>query len=133
MYVDIVPGYAQWAGLNTDRNVLEVMWENEGRKTIIRNILIFLLLVAAAAGLLMAMITVKKQIDAEDELLQAESSNQRQELSVARQENLEAITQAYEKDTGAGPGAGYESGCACRGCRQPCRAYDQRNHNGSSA
>lgn len=74
------------------------MWENEGRKTIIRNILIFLLLVAAAAGLLMAMITVKKQIDAEDELLQAESSNQRQELSVARQENLEAITQAYEKD-----------------------------------
>ena len=74
------------------------MWENEGRKTIIRNILIFLLLVAAAAGLLIAMITVKRQIDAEDELLQAESSNQRQELSVARQENLEAITQAYEKD-----------------------------------
>ena len=67
------------------------MWENEGRKTIIRNILIFLLLVAAAAGLLMAMITVKKQIDAEDELLQAESFNQRQELNVARQENLEAI------------------------------------------
>lgn len=74
------------------------MWENEGKKTLIRNILIFLLLVAAAAGLLMAMITVKKQIDAEDELLQAESSNQRQELSVARQENLDAITQAYEKD-----------------------------------
>lgn len=74
------------------------MWENEGKKTLIRNILIFLLLVAAAAGLLMAMITVKKQIDAEDELLQAESTNQRQELSVARQENLEAITQAYEKD-----------------------------------
>ena len=40
------------------------MWENEGRKTLIRNTLIFLLLVAAAAGLLMAMITVKKQIDA---------------------------------------------------------------------
>lgn len=74
------------------------MWENEGRKTIIRNVLIFLLLVAAAAGLLMAMITVKRQIDAEDELLQAESSNQRQELSVARQENLEAIAQHYEKD-----------------------------------
>lgn len=67
------------------------MWENEGRKTIIRNILIFLLLVAVAVGLVMAMITVKKQIDAEDELLQAESFNQRQELSVARQENLEAI------------------------------------------
>lgn len=74
------------------------MWENEGKKTIIRNILIFLLLVAAAAGLLMAMITVKRQIEAEDALLQAESSNQRQELSVARKENLEAIAQAYEKD-----------------------------------
>ena len=74
------------------------MWENEGRKTIIRNILIFLLLVAAAAGLLIAMITVKRQIDAEDELLQAESSNQRQELSAARQENLEAISVAYEND-----------------------------------
>ena len=67
------------------------MWENEGRKTIIRNILIFLLLVAVAVGLVMAMITVKKQIDAEHELLQAESFNQRQELNVARQENLEAI------------------------------------------
>ena len=40
------------------------MWENEGRKNLIRNIIIFLLLAAVAAGLLMAMITVKKQIDA---------------------------------------------------------------------
>lgn len=74
------------------------MWENEGKKTLIRNILLFLLLVAAAAGLLMAMITVKKQIEAEDALLKAQSDHQRQALSVARQENLEAITQAYEKD-----------------------------------
>lgn len=74
------------------------MWENEGKKTLIRNILLFLLLVAAAAGLLMAMITVKKQIDAEDALLKAQSDHQRQALSVARQENLEAITLAYEKD-----------------------------------
>ena len=74
------------------------MWENEGRKTLIRNVIIFLLLVAAAVGLLMAMIHVRRQIEAEDELLQAESSSQRQELSVARQENLEAIQQAYETD-----------------------------------
>ena len=74
------------------------MWENEGKKTLIRNILLFLLLVAAAAGLLMAMTTVKKQIDAEDALLKAQSDHQRQALSVARQENLEAITLAYEKD-----------------------------------
>lgn len=74
------------------------MWENKGRRTLIRNIIIFLLLAAIAAGLLMAMIAVKKQIDAEDELLKAESSNQRQELNVARQENLEAVAQAYEND-----------------------------------
>lgn len=74
------------------------MWENEGRKVLIRNIIVFLLLAAAAAGLLTAMIAVKKQIDAEDELLQAENSSQRQELSAARQENLEAVSLAYEKD-----------------------------------
>lgn len=74
------------------------MWENEGRKVLIRNIIVFLLLAAAAVGLLTAMIAVKKQIDTEDELLQAENSNQRQELSAARQENLEAVSLAYEKD-----------------------------------
>ena len=74
------------------------MWENEGKKNLIRNIIIFLLLAAVAAGLLMAMIAVKKQIDTEDELLKAQSDNQRQELSVARQENLDAITLAYEAD-----------------------------------
>ena len=74
------------------------MWENEKKKNLIRNIIIFLLLAAVAAGLMVAMISVKKQIDAEDELLKAESDNQRQELSVARQENLDAITLAYEAD-----------------------------------
>ena len=74
------------------------MWENEGKKTLIRNIIIFLLLSAVAVGLLMAMIAVKKQIDAEDELLKEQSSSQRQELNVARQENLESVLQAYETD-----------------------------------
>lgn len=74
------------------------MWENEGKKNLIRNIIIFLLLAAVAAGLMVAMISVKKQIDAEDELLKVESSNQRQELNVARQENLETVLQAYDND-----------------------------------
>ena len=74
------------------------MWENEGKKTLIRNILIFLVLVAVSAGLLMAMIRVRRQIKAEDELLSAESANQRQQLSDARKENLEAIQLAYEAD-----------------------------------
>lgn len=74
------------------------MWENERRNSLIRNIIIFVVLAAAAAGLLAAMIAVKNQIDAEDELLSAENASQRQELNVARQENLEVIQQAYETD-----------------------------------
>lgn len=74
------------------------MWENEGRKTLIRNIVIFLILVIVAAGLVTAMISVKKQIEAEDELLSAEHSSQRQEQSAARQENLDVVQKAYEAD-----------------------------------
>lgn len=74
------------------------MWENEGKKNLIRNIIIFVVLLAVAAGLLAAMFSVKKRIDAEDELLKAESDNQRQELSDARQENLVAIQSAYDAD-----------------------------------
>ena len=74
------------------------MWENESRKIIIRNVILFILLVAAAAGLFLAKRIVQKRINAEDALLQAESANQRQELNEARKENLEALQQAYEKD-----------------------------------
>lgn len=74
------------------------MWENEGRKILIRNIIIFLLLIVVAGGLLMGMMSVKKRIDAEDALLKEASSNQQQVLSEARQENLEAIDIAYQKD-----------------------------------
>lgn len=72
------------------------MWENERKKTIIRNVLVLLVLLAVAAALLVAMFTVKKKIDAEDALLQEEHANQRQELNEARQENVEAIRQTYE-------------------------------------
>ena len=74
------------------------MWENEGKKTLIRNVIIFLLLTVVVVGLVMAMFAVKKQINAEDELLKAQSSSQQQELSVERQENLESIQQAYDRD-----------------------------------
>lgn len=74
------------------------MWENEHRKAVIRNVIIFLFLALAVAGLLYAMVAVKKQIDAEDALLKEEHSNQRQEQNEARQENLEAIQLAYESD-----------------------------------
>lgn len=74
------------------------MWENEGRKNLIRNIVVFLLLIVAVAGLFFAMLSVKKRIAAEDAVLKEASSNQQQELSEARQENLEAIDVAYKRD-----------------------------------
>lgn len=74
------------------------MWENERKKTIIRNILICLALILVSAGLLAAMLAVKRQIDEEDARLLDENNSQRQEQSDARQENLEAIQLAYERD-----------------------------------
>lgn len=74
------------------------MWENETKKTWIRNIVIFIVLVIVAGALLVTMLQVKKQIDAEDEQLESQSSNQRQELSEVRQENLDVIQQGYDAD-----------------------------------
>ena len=74
------------------------MWENERKKTIIRNAIICLALVLAASGLFVAMNSVKKQIAEEDALLSAERTNQRQEMNDARQENLDILRQTYEKD-----------------------------------
>lgn len=72
------------------------MWKNEHRRTIIWNIIIFIVLVAAVVALFKAMNYVNKQINEEDKQLQAENVNQRQELIAARQENQEAIRQTYE-------------------------------------
>ena len=74
------------------------MWENEQRKTFIRNIVILVVLVLAASVLLFAMSSVKKQIAAEDALLSEQRSSQRQELNEARQENLETVQQIYNED-----------------------------------
>lgn len=74
------------------------MWENERKKTIIRNVIICLLLVVAAAGLLIGVSAMKKQIAAEDALLSAEHDSQRQELNDAREGNLEAVQKEYETD-----------------------------------
>lgn len=73
------------------------MWVNERRRTIIRNVLIGLLLIAAAIGLRRIMTSVNQQIAQEDALLRAEHSSQRQELNEARQENLALIEQTYEQ------------------------------------
>lgn len=74
------------------------MWKNDRKKTIIFNILIFIILVGAVAALGHFYRQVKTQIDAEDRELSAANSSQRQQLNENRQENLEAIQLAYEAD-----------------------------------
>lgn len=72
------------------------MWKNERKRTIIWNVIIFLVLVLVVVGLFVAMTYVNRQINEEDKQLQAANANQRQELNQVRQENMEAIQQTYE-------------------------------------
>lgn len=74
------------------------MWEMERKKTIIRNLIIFLLLILVVVGLVMGMTAAKKQIDAEDALLSEEHNSQRQELNDAREGSMDVIQEAYETD-----------------------------------
>ena len=72
------------------------MWENEEHKNLVRNIIIFAVLVVVAAALLITMFAVKKRINAEDELLKAESDSQRQELNNVRKDSLDSVQVAYD-------------------------------------
>lgn len=74
------------------------MWENERKKTIVRNVLICILLVLVAAGLLTGMFMMRKQIAAEDALLSEAHDSQRQELNDAREGSMEEVQAAYEAD-----------------------------------
>lgn len=77
------------------------MWENDEQKRFLRNIVIFIALVIAAVGLLVAMKVVINQIKAEDAYLKEQHTSQRQDQNDARQENLSAVQWAYEKDLDA--------------------------------
>ncbi len=89
------------------------MWENEEHKNLVRNLIILGVLVVVSLGLLVGMFAVRKQTKAKDELLKAESDSQRQELSNARKDNLEAIQLAYDADMDAV--AQYLPGIVCWG------------------
>lgn len=73
------------------------MWENEYKKELLRNVVIGVILVAAVLGLAAAYLTVSRQIAEEDALLVDVHSDQRQELSNARQENKAQINQTYQQ------------------------------------
>ena len=89
------------------------MWENTRKKTVIRNIIIGLLLIAVVCVLVQAFLLVQKRIAAEDEKLSQIKTSQQQQLSEAREENIEAIQQEYEKDMETV--AAYMPGIVCWG------------------
>lgn len=73
------------------------MWENEYRKTFIRNILLGAILAVLILALGIGYLLVSRRISREDALLLEVQSSQRQELSDARQENKERIDQIYSQ------------------------------------
>ncbi len=74
------------------------MWEDERKKTIVRNVIIGILLVVLVCGFAVAFLQVRKQIAEEDRKLSDIKASQQQEQNDARQENLAAIQKAYEND-----------------------------------
>ena len=73
------------------------MWENEQKNELIRNLVVGVILVAVIVGLAVGYLTVTRQIKEEDALLSDIHSNQRQELSDARQENKDRINLVYQE------------------------------------
>lgn len=73
------------------------MWENERRNELIRNIVIGVILVLLTVGLVFGYLAVRKRIQEEDARLSDIHSDQRQELSDARQENKAQINMIYQK------------------------------------
>jgi len=74
------------------------MWENTHKKTVIRNVVVGLLLIVAVGVLGVAILRVRERIAAEDEKLSEIKTSQQEQLSNAREENIEAIQQAYDVD-----------------------------------
>lgn len=74
------------------------MWENETRKSIIRNVIIALVLIGAVGGLLMAMKAVSQQINDEDKKLSEAHSNQQQQQVDEREDTIAWIKQEYQTD-----------------------------------
>lgn len=74
------------------------MWENNYRKTVIRNIILAVLIVITIAVLLVAMITVRAKNAEQDELLSEVYNQQKAEQAAARVESLAPVESEYARD-----------------------------------
>ena len=89
------------------------MWENQGNKTIIRNILLILLILILLAGLFIAMLKIREMNAIHDQELSELYVQQKQVQNEARQEQTINIQAEYEKDLATV--AKYMPGIVCWG------------------
>ena len=74
------------------------MWEDNRKKTLIKNLFLLILILALVAGLLYAVLYVRRTTAEHDAQLTNIQAQQQQEQTVARQESVAAIQAEYEKD-----------------------------------
>ena len=74
------------------------MWEDYRKKRLIMNIILAVVILAVLAGLLLAMIYVRRQTKEHDEHLSEIYMQQQQEQAEARQESVDAIQIEYDRD-----------------------------------
>lgn len=74
------------------------MWDDNGKKTIIKNVLIILAILILMAGLLFAMLQIREANKARDLELSEIYLQQKQAQNEARQEATDSIQREYEKD-----------------------------------
>ena len=74
------------------------MWEDKYKKNLIRNIILAILIIIILAVLGKAMFSVYQKTEEEDAQLAETYSQQQQQQTAVRQENVEAINAEYEKD-----------------------------------
>ena len=74
------------------------MWDNNGAKSIIRNVLIILVIVILLTGLFFAMLRIRESSRLRDQELSELYAQQKQVQNEARQESTVSIQMEYDKD-----------------------------------
>ena len=74
------------------------MWEDNRKKTIIKNLILALLILILVTGLVYAMLNVRRETEAHDAELSAIQIQQQKQQDEARQESVSVIDAEYEKD-----------------------------------
>lgn len=74
------------------------MWEEQRRRTIIKNVILAVLALVVIGALLVAMLVTRGENKQEDEKLVEAYSKQQEQQTEARQQSVDSIQKEYEKD-----------------------------------